>query len=145
MHQLTNLTALEELDLQYNNMDELQIPQDAFPCIHTLHLSFNRIPREHLCTLGNLQSLQVLNLAANNLSYLPSDLSFFHSLQELNLSQNNFGDDSQDMGPGKNVGAIFRALTSIPLLRKLNLSRNKLSHFHTEHLPEQNQRHNAQL
>jgi hypothetical protein len=51
-----------------------------FPELHTLHLSYNRIPKDHLFSLGNLKSLQVLNLAANNLGSLPMNLNFLHSL-----------------------------------------------------------------
>ena len=45
MHMLANLQALEELDLQYNSIDSLQLSQDMFIRLHTLHLSYNRIPK----------------------------------------------------------------------------------------------------
>ena len=35
-------------------------------------------------------------------------------------------------------GKLFLALATIPLLKKLNLSRNKLKRFHSEDLPEDN-------
>jgi len=65
------------------------------------------------------------------------NMSFLESLQELNLSANQLGNDA-----GKGTGpAIFKALSTIPMLRKLNLSRNNFSEFHSEMLPE----HNASL
>jgi len=41
MHQLINLTALQELDLQYNSVNQLQLEEGCFPNLHTLHLSYN--------------------------------------------------------------------------------------------------------
>lgn len=107
-----------------------------FPHLHTLHLSYNRIPTKDLSDLGNLQSLQVLNLASNNLCTLPANLGFLHSLQELNLSSNNL-----QATPKDNCSGLFKSLSGIPFLRKLNLSRNKLTEFHSDLLPE----HNASL
>lgn len=132
MHQLTNLNALEELDLQQNNIRELHLFEDSFPHLHTLHLSFNRIPKDHLFALGTLKSLQVLNLASNNLGSLPMNMSFLETLQEFNLSANNLGNDPST-GP-----AVFKALSTIPMLRKLNLSRNNFGEFHSDMFPEQN-------
>ena len=104
--------------------------------MHTLHLSYNRIPPGHLPTLGYLKNLQVLNIGSNDLCTLPSDLSFFHSLQELNLSSNNFTSESTLVNPN----ALMRAISTIPNLRKLNLSRNKFVEFHSLELPENNER-----
>ena len=59
------------------------------------------------------------------------------------MSQNNFGVESSI--PPKNVSALFKALATIPLLRKLNLSRNKLTHFHFDQFPELNQKRNTLL
>ena len=104
--------------------------------MHTLHLSYNRMPPGRLPTLGYLKNLQVLNIGSNDLCTLPSDLSFFHSLQELNLSSNNFTSESTLVNPN----ALMRAISTIPNLRKLNLSRNKFVEFHSLELPENNER-----
>ena len=61
-------------------------------------------------------------------------MSFFHSLQELNLSQNNFASSSTLV----NADALMKALSTIPILKKLNLSRNKFVEFHSADLPEDN-------
>ena len=41
LHQLMNLTALQEIDLQYNGADQQQLTMGCFPNLHTLHLSYN--------------------------------------------------------------------------------------------------------
>ena len=78
----------------------------------------------------------MLNLGSNELCTLPSNLSCLHSLQELNLSSNNFSSDSTLVNPN----ALMRAISTIPNLRKLNLSRNKFVEFHYGDLPENNER-----
>ena len=67
-------------------------------------------------------------MASNDLCTLPGDLSFFTELQELNLSSNSFSSDSVLVNPNQ----LFLALSTIPNLRKLNLSRNKFNSFHSE-------------
>jgi Leucine-rich repeat (LRR) protein len=106
-----------------------------FPKLTTLHLSYNKIPPGHLLQLSLIPSLQKLEIASNDFCTLPSDLSTFVSLEEINLSSNNFSSESVLVSPGK----LFLALSTIPKLRKLNLSRNKLKRFHSEDLPEDNE------
>ena len=36
-----NISSLQELDLQYNSIDQLQLVNGCFPNLHTLHLSYN--------------------------------------------------------------------------------------------------------
>jgi len=43
-----NLHALQELDLQYNSIDNLQLAVGCFPNLQTLHVSYNQIPPGHL-------------------------------------------------------------------------------------------------
>lgn len=81
-------------------------------------------------SLGNLRSLKVLDLAANDLVTLPEDLSFFLSLEELILSSNKFNSDSTLVKPE----SLFNALGTIPNLKKLNLARNRFSRLHYESL-----------
>ena len=61
-------------------------------------------------------------------------MSFFHCLEELNLSANSFSSHSTLVDPN----ALFKALSTIPMLKKLNLSRNKFTEFHTGELPMNN-------
>ena len=61
-------------------------------------------------------------------------MSFFHCLEELNLSANSFSSHSTLVDPN----ALFKALSTIPMLKKLNLSRNKFVEFHSGDLPQNN-------
>ena len=131
MHKLANLTALEELDLQYNSLDMLKLADGSFPALHTLHLCYNKIPPGHIQDLGALTELRILNLGSNFLSTLPTDMSFLAQLEELNLSANSFSSFSTLVNPG----ALFKALSTVPRLKKLNLSRNKFAEFHSSELP----------
>lgn len=134
MNQLKNLLALQDLDLQYNNLAFLQVFHNSFVHLHALNLSYNKIPPAHLVELGHLQSLQVLELASNDLCTLPSDLSFLRQVTHLNLASNKFSSDSMLVSASQ----LFLSLSTIPLLRKLNLSRNRLASFHNEALPADN-------
>ena len=96
-----------------------------------MHLSYNKIPPSHLIELGNLVKLKVLDVASNDFCTLPLNMSFFKELEELNLSSNNFSTDSILVNPNE----LFGAFSSIPKLRKLNLSRNKFRKFHYEKFP----------
>lgn len=41
---LVNLENIEEIDLQYNNIESLDLIEPSFHKLKYLHLSFNRIP-----------------------------------------------------------------------------------------------------
>jgi Leucine-rich repeat (LRR) protein len=132
---------LEELDLQYNNIDALELINNQndnavipFPNLDKLHISYNKIPPGHLIQLSYLPNLKILEIASNDFCTLPSDLSGFKSLEELNLSSNNFSSDSVLVTASK----LFLALSTIRKLKKLNLSRNKFKRFHSEDLPQDN-------
>lgn len=129
-----NIQSLEDLDIQYNNLSHLKLTAGCFPQLHTLRLSYNKIPPSHLVELGHLGRLQCLEIASNDLCTLPSSLSYLSQLTELNLSSNNFSSDSVLVNPNQ----LFESLGTIPQLRKLNLSRNKLTAFHSDSLPRDN-------
>lgn len=93
-----------------------------FQHLKYLHLSYNRIPAAHMQMLQHLPNLLILNLASNDLCTLPSDLSYLKNLEELNLASNEFS-LSQTL---VSSNTIFDALATIPKLKKLNLSRNRL-------------------
>lgn len=130
MQQLSNLIAIEELDLQYNNIDHLELPQGSFQKLVSLKLSYNRIPPAQIAELSQLPKLKILDLASNDLCTLPSDMSFLPELEQLNLACNNFSSDSVLVSPSQ----LFVALSTIPKLKRLDLSRNKFTQFHVEDL-----------
>jgi Leucine-rich repeat (LRR) protein len=97
-----------------------------FPNLKYLHLSFNRIPPAHVEQLAHLNTLLILNLASNDLCTLPSDMSYLTKLEEFNLASNEFSSSQTLVAPK----TIFDALATIPKLKKLNLSRNRLEAWH---------------
>ena len=109
-------------------MRGIALSEGMFPRMETLHLSYNNIHSSHIVQLRYLKRLKVLDLASNDLLTLPEDLSFFSVLEDLNVSANLFSSNSTLVRPS----VIFTALNSIPKLKKLNLSRNKLSTLHLE-------------
>jgi Leucine-rich repeat (LRR) protein len=132
LNQLAGLLYLQDLDLQYNNLHFLAVQRGAFPKLTHLRLSYNKIPPSHLMELSHVPRLEVLEIASNDLCTLPSSLFFLRTLQELDLSSNNFNSESVLVNPNQ----LFESLNTIPQLRKLNLSRNKLKAFHSANLPE---------
>ena len=98
--------------MQYNNLNHLQLNEGCFPKLHTLNLSYNKIPPSHLQELSNLRSLETLEMASNDLCTLPGNLSFFTQLIDLNLSSNNFSSTSVLVSPHQ----IFASLSTIPNL-----------------------------
>jgi len=94
------------------------------------------VPANQLPELGKLPALTRLELASNDLSALPPNMSFCRTLQEINLSSNNFSSDSVLVDPN----TILGSLGTLPMLRRLNLSRNKLQRFHSDTLPQDNGR-----
>ena len=57
-------------------------------------------------------------------------MSFLPELEQLNLACNNFSSDSVLVSPSQ----LFVALSTIPKLKRLDLSRNKFNQFHVEDL-----------
>lgn len=73
---LRNLENVQEIDLQYNSLSQLELEAGMFQHLKYLHLSYNRIPAAHMQMLQHLPNLLILNLASNDLCTLPSDLSY---------------------------------------------------------------------
>lgn len=122
LEQLVNLKALRELYIQYNFIKGLQVEPGSFTFLEVLSLGFNSVPAGHILQLAQLPSLRSLDLSGNELCILPEDLSAFGKLEDLNLSSNNFSSDSVVVEPGKQ----FKSLSTIPHLKRLNLSHNAL-------------------
>jgi Leucine-rich repeat (LRR) protein len=70
-----------------------------------------------------LNHYRILEVSSNVFDNLPEDLSFFKVLEELSLADNKFNSNSEKF----NSFQFFASLASIPKLKKLNLSRNKLN------------------
>jgi Leucine-rich repeat (LRR) protein len=134
LEQLINLQSLTELHLQYNHIHSLHIIPGNFPLLEILSLGFNSIPAGHILQLAQLPNLRVLDLSGNELCVLPEELSSFTKLEELNLSSNSFSSDSIIIDPGK----LFKSLSTIPHLKRLNLAHNMLKGFHFELLTDEN-------
>lgn len=67
-------------------------------------------------------------MTANALRDLPHDLAKFSALEELNLSANELDSASST------IQNTFKYLGSLPHLKRLNLSRNRLNAFHADAL-----------
>ena len=59
---------------------------------------------------------------------LPEDLRELALIEDLNLSSNSFSSSSTIINPS----IIFKALGQMPRLKRLNLSRNRFTAFHSE-------------
>lgn len=95
---------------------------DDFPSLETLSLSFNKLNYMSIQALMNIRRLKVLDLTANSIVQLPSDMSKFAALEEINLTDNNLGHKSKDTG----CTSLLKTLGQMPRLKRLNLSRNKI-------------------
>lgn len=73
----------------------------------------------------NLRRLKILDLTANGITQLPSDMNKFALLEDLNLTDNNLGHRSKDTG----CTTLLKSLGQMPKLKRLNLSRNKIVRF----------------
>ena len=56
--------------------------------MHTLLMSYNKIPPSHLEELSKIPNLKCLSLASNDLLTLPDSMNYFSHLEELDLSSN---------------------------------------------------------
>lgn len=52
---LQNLDGLEECDMQYNQMTQIKLKENAFSRMRALHLSYNKIPPASLQEFGHLK------------------------------------------------------------------------------------------
>ncbi|CAK4172811.1 unnamed protein product [Aphanomyces euteiches] len=115
---LPSLSSLEFLELTGCNLPDLpskafSFPEGALPAIHSILLSHNQLTELPLDIELLKQSLQVLQLAHNRISHLPTRLFDCAQLTELDLSHNQL----TDLPPG---------LANLKCLTRLDLSFNKL-------------------
>lgn len=103
---------LQVLDLSHNNLREFPEEMNHLRVLSKLNISFNRFDSLPLC-VSQFRSLQTLNCSYNRIQDLP-DLAKLESLQHF------FGDGNQ-------FGKIPGTLLTLPKLKKLTLSNNKIS------------------
>ncbi|CAG9319276.1 unnamed protein product [Blepharisma stoltei] len=134
MEKLKNLESLTELNLMCNKITNIPtLPFPSFRCLETLNLSYNKIHASSISNLSSLGRLESLDLSSNDLCTLPEDLSDFKALKELYLSSNGFSTDSVLFS----ASLLFRSLSTIPGLQKLDISRNKLRGIHSDALEQE--------
>lgn len=127
LEQLKNLKALLEANLSYNQIYDIpHLQATDFPNLEVLNLSYNKLSRSSLQALNQLSKLRVLDLSANGLRDLPQEFARYQALEELNLSANEL--ESTDAS----IQSTFKYLGTLPHLKRLNLSHNKLQMFHSE-------------
>lgn len=131
LEDLMTFPSLTDLSLMCNQITDLPLlTPGSFAKLEQLNLSYNKIPATCISELAALPSLIHLDLASNGLCTLPTDLSAFKNLRELSLAGNNFSSDSVMFMPSK----IFKALSTISKLKKLNLAHNQLRGISSEEL-----------
>lgn len=100
------------LDLSHNNLREFPEEMNHLRVLSKLNISFNRFDSLPLC-VSQFRSLQTLNCSYNRIQDLP-DLAKLEGLQHF------FGDGNQ-------FGKVPAALLTLPKLKKLTLSNNKIA------------------
>ncbi|XP_069748613.1 X-ray radiation resistance-associated protein 1-like [Narcine bancroftii] len=122
--------SLKELDLSANGLRNLSLIAQDFPNLQVLNLSYNKVCKEDILTLGILPQLKVLHLTGNDLDSLPLDLTIPHDpvdrseepllrfpvLEILMLDENRFSDP-----------CVFSSLASLHRLKYLNLDQNSFT------------------
>jgi Leucine-rich repeat (LRR) protein len=121
--EIKNLKNLKKLDLSYNNKIESEIPKE----------------------IGELQSLEILDLAGINLTgEIPKEIGNLSNLKELDLSSNNLGKtipkeisnlqnlEILEIDNNKLIGKVPNELNNLESLEKLNLEKNEITEINFE-------------
>ncbi|TRY97922.1 hypothetical protein DNTS_034146 [Danionella cerebrum] len=124
-------SALMELDLSLNCLQNLEFSVEHFQKLKVLDLSFNNITGGSILNLGLLPCLKVLHLSGNHLHMLPLNMAGPHNSPGENTEQDArlyeslevlMLDDNRLTSPG-----VFLALANLKRLRYLNLQGNDIS------------------
>jgi len=107
-----NLEVLDLSDNRLSSLDNSELSR-KMPYIKELYVSNNKLTS--VKSLGDMESLQVLDLSNNSLRSFPSEIFLMPELEEVNLSRNML----------KRI-AVSRSETLLEL-KRLDLSRNKIS------------------
>ena len=124
---LRGIPNIEEIHLHCNDLTQLSdlvgeegdAPEEGryFQRLHTLNISFNRIPSQELAFLCALPALQCLDLSHNKLRNLSIDFaSAVPSLTHLSLESNGLQNGLQ----------VMTVLSQLPSLTEVNLNHNRL-------------------
>lgn len=107
---IKNLTALQELNLMWNQIAKLPEELGELTSLKKMVLSGNKLMSLH-ASIGNLKSLELLKMDHNRVEKLPSSMKNLTSLKTFNLWNNKLKEIPQDIG-------------SLNKLRILGLSHN---------------------
>ncbi|XP_078514702.1 X-ray radiation resistance-associated protein 1 [Lissotriton helveticus] len=131
-------SALRELELSMNRIQNLKVAAGDFPHLEILDLSYNKLLADDVLALGTLPRLRVLHLTGNGLTHLPSDLAVselknpeikrFPSLEILMLDDNKLSHPS-----------IFASLANLKRLKQLHLDKNGICEIPYLHQMEDEQ------
>ncbi|XP_069763843.1 toll-like receptor 13 [Narcine bancroftii] len=127
---LENLTSLEHLRLDRNNLNRIE-PR-AFWSLHSLlvlNLSYNQLTSLEPGAFQSLSNLTTLILRCNKLGRLSRDAVLpLSGLRDLDISFNKFS----------NVSAVFAALAQVPALEVLDLQNSSIRYLDiSSHYPPQ--------
>lgn len=131
------LEELTTLDISSNSLENIPPGIQALKKLSTLRLSFNQQLSKLPNSIGNLPSLEKLDLSYNNFSFLPIEIGNLKKLKSLKLSENNFQQfptqilnfkklEELDIANNK-ISSLPSNLSSWDSLKILNLKYNKLS------------------
>lgn len=110
---LTELSALEELNLEHNEIESLPSSIGNMSALKDLNLSANdlkEIPQE----LGNIKNLQILDLCVNSILKLPESMMKLQQLEVLELYLNE-------------LSQLPEWICELSRLKKLSLYQNKIA------------------
>lgn len=112
---LRRLQRLHTLNLSNNNltMHEINVVMEM-ESLRDLRLAKNQLQGKLTSSIGQLKSLETLDLHNNSITELPEDLKLLRCLRVLNVNHNQLS------------SLPFEALSELPL-KDLNAQRNKLS------------------
>lgn len=131
-------SALRELELSMNRIQNLKVGAGDFPHLEILDLSYNNLLADDVLALGTLPRLRVLHLTGNGLTHLPLDMAVselkkpeikrFPSLEILMLDDNKLSHPS-----------VFASLANLKRLKQLHLDKNGICEIPYLHQMEDEQ------
>ncbi|KAJ1120400.1 hypothetical protein NDU88_008570 [Pleurodeles waltl] len=116
-------SALRELELSMNRIQNLKVSAGDFPHLEILDLSYNNLSADDVLALGILPRLRVLHLTGNGLTHLPSDMAISEfkkpEIKRFPLLEILMLDDNKLSHP-----SVFASLANLKRLKQLHLDKN---------------------